>query len=34
MTRKAREKIAGLETSRADIIVSGLLPLLNLMRKN
>lgn len=33
MTRKAREKIAGLETSRADIIVSGLLPLLNLMRK-
>lgn len=33
MTRKEREKIAGLETSRADIIVSGLLPLLNLMRK-
>ncbi|CAK8054520.1 Ppx/GppA phosphatase family protein [Eupransor demetentiae] len=30
--RAGREKIAGLEKSRADIIVSGLLPLLNLMK--
>ncbi|GMA69602.1 exopolyphosphatase [Leuconostoc litchii] len=33
MTRSEREKVVGLEISRADIIVSGLLPLLNLMRK-
>ena len=31
MTRSQREHIAGLEVARADIIVSGLLPLLNLM---
>ena len=31
MTRSEREHIAGLEVSRADIIISGLLPLLNLM---
>lgn len=31
MTRSERENIAGLEVSRADIIISGLLPLLNLM---
>ncbi|CAH1852212.1 Ppx/GppA family phosphatase [Convivina praedatoris] len=30
--RVGREKIAGLEKSRADIIISGLLPLLNLMK--
>lgn len=31
MSRSEREHMAGLEVSRADIIVSGLLPLLNLM---
>lgn len=31
MTRQEREHVAGLEVSRADIIISGLLPLLNLM---
>ncbi|WP_294976349.1 exopolyphosphatase [uncultured Leuconostoc sp.] len=31
MTRLQREHIAGLEVTRADIIISGLLPLLNLM---
>lgn len=31
MTRLERENLAGLEISRADIIISGLLPLLNLM---
>jgi len=31
MSRPERERMAGLEVSRADIIVSGLLPLLNLM---
>lgn len=33
MTREQREKIAGLEIARADIIISGLLPLLTLMRR-
>ncbi|MCT4418930.1 exopolyphosphatase [Leuconostoc falkenbergense] len=32
MTRADREQVAGLETTRADIIISGLLPLVNLMR--
>ncbi|WP_188350839.1 Ppx/GppA phosphatase family protein [Leuconostoc pseudomesenteroides] len=32
MTRADREQVAGLETARADIIISGLLPLVNLMR--
>lgn len=32
MTRADREQVAGLETTRADIIISGLLPLINLMR--
>ncbi len=32
MSRQEREHIAGLEISRADIIISGLLPLLNLMQ--
>ncbi|CAM3152820.1 exopolyphosphatase [Leuconostoc rapi] len=32
MTREQRENIAGLESARADIIISGLLPLLTLMR--
>ncbi|MCK8617423.1 exopolyphosphatase [Fructobacillus sp. M158] len=32
MDRKEREHLAGLEKSRADIIVSGLLPVLNLVR--
>lgn len=32
MTRAQRENVAGLEIARADIIISGLLPLLTLMR--
>ncbi|MGQ4573181.1 Ppx/GppA phosphatase family protein [Leuconostoc pseudomesenteroides] len=32
MARADREQVAGLETTRADIIISGLLPLVNLMR--
>jgi exopolyphosphatase/guanosine-5'-triphosphate,3'-diphosphate pyrophosphatase len=32
LSRVEREKLAGLEASRADIIISGLIPLVNLMR--